>query len=262
MSCNGSEASPADATTQQQQGVKQVTHFNITGFGPFHGVAHNPTSDLIRHLPEYLKKHPLPPDVIVDNLRVLETSGVGSREAFHAMNHCPDALCAAANTATKSTDATPTTNGIKRHRVWLHFGVHAGSRQFKLESSAYNEAHFICPDERGWTPQHQRIEDGAPDAMCTSLDVVTLSKQLDRSGSSSPADAPSNNSSGWCCQVSNDPGRFICNLIFWTSLRRATKERAHSLFVHVPSHDVYNLDVQLEFARELLIAISNQLNSQ
>jgi pyroglutamyl-peptidase len=46
--------------------------------------------------------------------------------------------------------------------VYLHLGVAANNTKFKIETTAWNEASFRVPDERGWEPASQPIypEDG------------------------------------------------------------------------------------------------------
>jgi pyrrolidone-carboxylate peptidase len=58
--------------------------------------------------------------------------------------------------------------------------------------------------------------------------------------------------------VSTDPGRYICNYIYYKSLCRAWKSggKVHSLFVHFPSEATVPIERQKEFAWNLLDALS------
>jgi hypothetical protein len=85
----------------------------MSGFGEFHGVKNNPTEQLVGALPEYLKAHPLPSSVSVDSFTVLETSGVGSREALHALR----------KSATEKADALGDAPG-QCHRIWVSQSSH------------------------------------------------------------------------------------------------------------------------------------------
>ena len=137
--------------------------------------------------------------------------------------------------------------------------MHDGSQQFKLESTAYNMADFRCPDQRGWTPQREPIvgaDQCAATDLCTALNVDGLCGVL--------------GADGWKVCVSTDPGRFVCNFIFFNSLLACAEQRPeqlrsgcveHALFVHVPAHDVYNLEQQQKFAREVILQIANSLQN-
>ena len=58
-------------------------------------------------------------------------------------------------------------------------------------------------------------------------------------------------------KVSQDPGRFVCNYIFYSSLwQGACHSRWHSLFVHVPSFSVISEERQQLFALSLLKRIA------
>lgn len=58
--------------------------FNVTGFGRFHGVESNPTSELVKYLPAFLaERHPPVGSVRFDSFTTIETSGVGALTALH-----------------------------------------------------------------------------------------------------------------------------------------------------------------------------------
>lgn len=66
------------------------------------------------------------------------------------------------------------------------------------------------------------------------------------------------------CFPSNDPGRFLCNFIYCTSLRFAqsmntknSKYKVHSLFIHVPSHQTVPIEEQTKFVRAVLNSLSS-----
>jgi pyroglutamyl-peptidase len=211
---------------------------HLTGFGEFHGVKVNPTQQLATTLPEYLKQHPLPSNVTLASATVVETSGVGAKEALKTLH-------AAAESA-----ADP-----PAFRIFLHFGVHAGSDLFKLERFGYNCADFRCADQRGWAPQKQLIEPQCQAAeLRTGLDLDSICEALQQC-----TDEQGNQ---FVCGISDDPGRFICNYIYFNSLLHVKPQRGcveHALFVHVPSHDVYDLKAQQRFAREVLIQLAKSL---
>ena len=58
-------------------------------------------------------------------------------------------------------------------------------------------------------------------------------------------------------KVSSDPGRFVCNFIYFKSLMRAAAHNCwHALFVHVPPFAAVKEEVQQQFAISLLGRIS------
>jgi len=86
------------------------------GFGEFHGVKSNPTQQLVDSLPSFLSAHPLPADVSVSSLTVLETSAVGARDTLHQLRQA-----AATTTATaagpEEAQAAPVAPTC--HRIWV-----------------------------------------------------------------------------------------------------------------------------------------------
>lgn len=237
--------------------ARTVTHFNLTGFGEFQGVASNPTEQLMHTFADTIKEKPLPANVCLDSCTVLETSGVGSRETFRTLRHCCDPEPAPADGAGSHQESE-----VKHRRVWIHFGVHAGSEQFALESTGYNNADFRVPDQRGWQPSKETILEGMPEEMRSTLDLPALAAQLAACPASGGGEL-CQTSPQWRVCVSTDPGRFVCNFIFFHSLARCKDDAdAHSLFVHVPQHAQYSLQAQQAFARELIVAIAESLEQQ
>lgn len=197
--------------------------FVLTGFGPFAGVESNPTTELMRSLPAYLQRDP---SINIKSCTVLETSAVGSLAQLNSLVH----------------ESSP-------QEIFVHFGVDAGSNGFKLEQSAYNEATFRVPDERGFCPHKQRIAE-CSHTLHTNLDLRELRERLCK------------NSIGWrssCLDISTDPGRFVCNWLYFNSLHLSRKRGGPVLFVHVPTFEVCSQDEQLAFVHNLLRELSSAL---
>lgn len=57
---------------------------------------------------------------------------------------------------------------------------------------------------------------------------------------------------GFDVMESYDAGRFVCNYVYFHSLRQAQKNGVRSLFVHVPMFVVINEERQLQFIAALL----------
>jgi pyrrolidone-carboxylate peptidase len=267
-------------------GEEQCVAFYLTGFGRFQGVDDNPTTHLIHHLPNYLAEH-LPSSIKERchflSFTVLETSGVGSLQQLCSLiqqhklkskklktnsnqiniqieiekekeNEIVKEQNKEKETKIETKIETETEKEKKKvvKTVWLHLGVHGGATEFLLERVAWNEAHFRCPDERGWQPTHQPIiaSNGPVTAnLGTSLPLKSI-KQTLRKKFRHPT------------SLSIDPGRFVCNWIYYHSLYFGRQEAQHdhdSLFVHVPPFECIPQAAQLAFVRDLIIAITAHL---
>jgi pyroglutamyl-peptidase len=208
----------------------QVTEFHCTAFGKFHNVAVNPTELLFRSLPAHLAASPLPPYATVASATVLETAAVATRAVLERMH--------------AKVAPLPGRDAAQRPRVvFVHFGVNVGVKRFELELQGYNEATFSCPDEAGWAPVKRPIDPGAPMAHVrrSKLPVQHLAGVL--------VDA------GFDVGVSSDAGRFVCNWVYYNSLRCAARNGSLALFVHVPAAETVPMERQLQFFSALLAAI-------
>ncbi|KAE8730218.1 putative pentatricopeptide repeat-containing protein [Hibiscus syriacus] len=122
-------------------------------------------------------------------------------------------------------------NGNKKKNViWLHLGVDSGARKFALEQQAVNEATFVCPDELGWQPM-------------TTCSIEAILKFLQKKG--------------YDATISNDAGLFVCNYVYYHSLRFAEQKGHKSLFVHVPLFSRINEESQMQFIATVLAAIAS-----
>ena len=61
---------------------------------------------------------------------------------------------------------------------------------------------------------------------------------------------------GFNVAPSDDAGRFVCNYVYYHSLRFAEVNQIRSLFVHVPLFLTIDEDTQMEFAAALLEEIA------
>lgn len=203
-------------------GEKKV-HFYLTGFGQFQGVPSNPTTTLMQELPAYLAKHPVE-GVQIESFTVVETSGVAATEYFKKLDQSPQ----------------------EQRAIFVHFGVNGSATKFALEQTGWNNADFRVCDERQWQPCCQPIHASITDishSLKTSLPLTSLQKQL---------------SNSFKVEISDDPGRFVCNFIYYSSLLYSGANKTQSLFVHVPQFSVSNQEEQLAFARTLLSSIATE----
>jgi pyroglutamyl-peptidase len=59
-------------------------------------------------------------------------------------------------------------------------------------------------------------------------------------------------SKGYEVMTSDDAGRFVCNYVYYHSLRFSEQNKTKSLFVHVPLFSTINEETQMRFAASLL----------
>ncbi len=120
--------------------------------------------------------------------------------------------------------------GIQSPFIIVHFGVDMNARGIKIEPQAFNEKNFRIPDQDGNVCILQQIVEGGAAILSTSLNVTDL-VSLDP-----------------CCRLSTDPGRYICNLLYYKSLISGYR----SVFIHVPPFSVIPIKKQLEVISRIL----------
>lgn len=215
---------------EQKVGDNLKLRFHFTGFGKFCGVPDNPTTHLMKALPEYLKatldeKY----EIDYSSFTVLHVSGETSRAQFDSMYE------------NRSKD---------RRHVWIHFGVAAGSQMIRVERQAFNEAKFSCPDENGWKPASEPI-------VAKNGDVTHKFKSLlnvDETAARLQKKAHN-------CATSDSAGRFVCNWIYYVSLNSTQPNNDISQFIHVPNFDVVSKKDLMLFARDLIMDIQDNLQT-
>jgi pyroglutamyl-peptidase len=209
------------------EGPSPVT-VHVTGFKRFHGVADNPTERIVRNLQSFVEKRGLPKGLVLGSCTVLEAAGQGALGPLYEL--------------LESTVLGREYGLSNQDRViLLHFGANSGSHRFALENQAVNEATFRCPDELGWKPHRVPImsSDGSIlHARQTTLPVKEISKSLQQMG--------------YDVTPSDDAGRFVCNYVYYHSLRFAEKHGIRSLFVHFPLFLSIDEEVQMQFVASLL----------
>ncbi|EXB82574.1 Pyrrolidone-carboxylate peptidase [Morus notabilis] len=207
------------------EGPKAVV-INVTGFKKFQGVPENPTETIVNNLKAFVEsKGLLPVGVTLGSCTVLETAGHG---ALPVLYNTMEAGIAKSN----------------EQVVWLHLGVNSGATKFAIERQAVNEAAFRCPDELGWKPQQAQIvpeDGGTSNIRKTCCSVEAIHKFLKKKG--------------YDATISDDAGRFVCNYVYYQSLRFAEQNGHKSLFVHVPLFSRIDGETQMRFAVALLEAI-------
>ncbi|KAM7273253.1 hypothetical protein ACFE04_027917 [Oxalis oulophora] len=240
------------------EGPPAVT-VHITGFKKFHGVSDNPTETIVSNLKEYMKKRGLPKGLILGSCTILETAGQGAVTPLYQT----------LQSAIVEKDSESSQCG---RVIWvsllaclfklvvlvfsysfshllcnrIHFGVNSGATRFAIEQQAVNEATFRCPDELGWKPQKVPIvpaDGGISRARKSSLPCEEITKALSKKG--------------YEVMTSDDAGRFVCNYVYYHSLRFAEQNGITSLFVHVPLFLTIDEETQMQFSASLLEVLAS-----
>lgn len=246
----GRRAQGLFATDERSRPHSSATEFHCTAFGKFHNVSVNPTEQFLRCLPEYLERAPLSPMATIVSATVLETAAGPSLTTLERMyskvvsgRRVTNFLKASTKNGAQSAVEIPS---ICPAAVFLHFGVNTTISRFELEMQARNEATFSNPDESGWCPARERID---PDcdlplehSRKTGLPVHRLTEILQNLG--------------FDVAVSHDAGRFVCNWVYYHSLRLAERTGNNALFVHVPPSSCQSIDCQLSFFRALVNTVA------
>lgn len=102
-------------------------------------------------------------------------------------------------------------------RALLLLGEAAKAQCIRLETKAWNKLDFPIPDISGRQPQARPIDRAAPAKLSTTMDVRSLQRALTQAGHP--------------VELSEDPGRYLCNQIYFTALHRAG---VPAIFVHLP----------------------------
>ncbi|KAJ8451628.1 hypothetical protein Cgig2_018262 [Carnegiea gigantea] len=275
------------------EGPKTVT-IHVTGFKKFQGVSENPTETIVNNLSDYIIKKGLPAGVTLGSCTVLETAGEGARPALYktfeaaATNENSGSVVWLYHNTFRLFDSlessllnleVPGNQPSGVNGAMLHLGVNGGAKKFAIERQAFNEATFCCPDELGWQPLVDSLL-----FVCLSLLLLipfssvliliysllafsSFQKQpivLDDGETTKTRQTQCSAESicdllkkkGFDVTLSDNAGRFVCNYVYYHSLRFA-EERGHkSLFVHVPLFSKIDEETQMQFVVALLEAIS------
>jgi pyroglutamyl-peptidase len=159
----------------------------ITGFGPFPGVAWNPSAWLVQTLAR-THARPLTGAVLP----------VSWQTAWAALEPLLDAA---------------------RPRQVILFGVSREARGFCLEQRAYN-ARSDHADAEGATPENQRLLDSPAENLDATLPITSIASTIAAAG------IP--------VELSEDPGRYLCNALLFHSLHWAQHKPTRVGFVHLP----------------------------
>jgi pyroglutamyl-peptidase len=199
----------------------------ITGFGPFNGVEKNPTQEVVEQLREEwtaIRDDTTNADISI-HYDVVEVSVEG----------CDAVLTDIAN---KFPGAELTL---------VHLGVDARSTHIKLEEVAYNNMTFRVPDQRNYQPQGKPIQQSLaydlPLQTCWNIPALIrdVTLQPDTEGHEERHEI----------NPSTDPGRFLCNYIYFRSLIFRPCGLTRSIFIHVPPFEHIKKEHQVKIVKRL-----------
>ena len=127
--------------------------------------------------------------------------------------------------------------------VFLHLGLAASRTEITVERYAYNEKKASGPDNDGVVYSGDEIIPGSPTVLETPFDTGRIAAVL--------------NSSGIKTSVSADPGRYVCNCVYYNSLALGRK----AVFVHLPSEENLSLAKALEAVERIIEELRAQEES-
>jgi len=222
---------------------------HLTGFGAFGDVKDNPTSVICDQLRAWLNKGISPEGVSKDLLSEFKSAGIevqGLKPLEVSADACQTHLRELFQDLSQRHDAVSSES--KGLVCIVHMGVSSKAREIHLECRGFNEADFRIPDVRGWQPIGDAIVPSASPTLYTSLPLTVILGELhDRSVA---------------CSLSTDPGRYICNYIFYSSLHAAKPMDVPVLFVHMPPFEAVDQVAQLNAVLVLLFTIARHLRGE
>lgn len=215
----------------------------LTGFGKFNGVEDNPSTRIVERLRQ---EHGSFLSEVGIETEILEVSVQGCEEQLYA-KYCSG-------------------GSADKQLCFVHLGVNGRIDRFNFESAGYNNMTFRCADERAYSPQEEKISPARDfdEPLSTTFPLAAIAERVQAElggvitvhstdapaaaaageGVFAPSDGSSSAPQSSCniCDISTDPGRFLCNYVYYRSLLhqelhglpRGTRQ---SVFVHVPPEE-------------------------
>jgi pyroglutamyl-peptidase len=134
---------------------------------------------------------------------------------------------------------------LLRPDALVMLGEAAGSRSIRLETTAWNELDFRIPDIAGRQPQGRAIDPHSEKSLASQLPLEAIRSRLD--------------SLGHPVGLSDDPGRYLCNQIFYIALAwlRTHAHPCAAGFIHLPLASDYPTKLAVEALAEVIGVISD-----
>ncbi|KAF3674571.1 putative pyrrolidone-carboxylate peptidase-like isoform 2 [Capsicum annuum] len=268
------------------EGPSPVT-VHVTGFGKFHGVSDNPTETIVGNLTDYMKKRGMPKGLILGSCSILDSAGQGaivplyqtlqaalrggdsessnSRRVIwvHFGVKSDATMFAIENQAVnEATFCCPDEMGWQPQVSFKDLSVFIGPVSDCSSSSTELEIFILLLAETPYcscrwgnfakkrgvptllfllpTKEMTLMNHDPNDLLVqeTSLPVEEMTKVLAEMG--------------YEVMTSHDADRFVCNYVYYHSLRFAEQNDLRSLFVHVPLFLTIDEETQMQFAASLL----------
>ena len=206
-------------------------YFYVTGFGKFGNILENPTTHLVKALPDLLK-------AAAEKTNKLELKS--TEIVVVAMKYCDEAIERMYTLVDQEHDNAD-------HHIVINFGVAAGRPKFSLEKIGKNIKDFRIPDENGDQPRDACIDDQCDITSCleTTLQLEKIRDNLEALGHN--------------VEVSQNAGEYICNYAFYKNIMKCksfctekSTSKVHALFVHVPSFETIEEPKQQAFVVDML----------
>lgn len=124
-------------------------------------------------------------------------------------------------------------------KLMIHVGVSGYANEVNLERQAFN-TNYCSPDVNGCVPDKSTcIAGSSHQCIASSIDMAKVCEVINTS------------TCGVASCVSDDPGRYLCEFIYYTSLN---VDRTRTAFIHVPVLDKPYTALQLAQALKVSIA--------
>lgn len=177
----------------------------VTGFEKFADFDYNPSQQAVEALPDKLS--------LANGRQAVPVS----RLVFKS---CCEDSWAELSAKLGGQFGTPT--------VVIMTGLASRRDRISLERFALNIKDYRIPDNQGHQPQDGPIDPNGPEAIRTRLPLPAICERL--------------NDMDHLCEVSNHAGTFLCNEIYYRSLRagQVSGQPVTSLFVHLPLPEAYD----------------------
>ncbi|CAD8149492.1 unnamed protein product [Paramecium pentaurelia] len=133
-----------------------------------------------------------------------------------------------------------------KNAINIHLGLFDELQNFQLEMCAYNKLDYQLSDFNGCKIRRAKIDQeiDMDEQIKSSLNISQIIFQLQQLG--------------YQVNKSYDPGRFLCNYLYYQSLKQNPK----TIFLHVPLYETIKQEKQLQFLIDLIQTLHNTNNEQ
>ncbi|EPS32015.1 hypothetical protein PDE_06974 [Penicillium oxalicum 114-2] len=250
------DSSPVGHPSPSPQGSTDISVL-ITGFGPFKTNLVNASHLIASSLPPFLNFAAKSEDGSVERRVNLNVYPSPIRVAYATVREMMPQIL----------DEYAATHNGQRPDLILHIGIASPRPYYSVESLAHRDDYVITDvdGEKGFEQGEKRWREmGLPPILAPGLATENDVKNAGRSGSQKVMPYPpdehflhvwkANAPRFLDLRISRDPGHYLCDFIFYTSLALAKMQGADRsvLFLHVPGGAA---DHDIERGREVALAL-------